>query len=235
MLSTVTGGSGMFPSAKRVINTPTAFCTPWGLFEINGVPFGIKNGPGEYQRAMNQVFGALLGQGVECYIDDTVIYADSPQECLELLNEVIRICIGDGFFLKLAKCEWLCEEIPLLGQEVWHQALAWKGGGVEQSRRQKTRSRLKSLSGLLLFHRRFVPGYSDKVQPLQELMNSQKTQSFTWRDSHEVAMRQVIEDLVNADYLVAADPDAELVLNTDANQYAVGVLLGQVNDHPRST
>ncbi|EZG69142.1 hypothetical protein GNI_059460 [Gregarina niphandrodes] len=48
-------------------------------------------------------------------------------------------------------------------------------------------------------------------------------------------MRQVIEDLVNADYLVAADPDAELVLNTDANQYAVGVLLGQVNDHPRST
>ncbi|EZG78225.1 putative Pol polyprotein [Gregarina niphandrodes] len=93
----------------------------------------------------------------------------------------------------------------------------------------KDYKRLWSLLGLLSFHRRFVPGYSDKVQPFQELTNNQKTQSAR-RDSHEVAMRQVIEDLANADYLVAPDPDAQLVLNTHATQYVVGAILGQVND-----
>ncbi|EZG43019.1 hypothetical protein GNI_196150 [Gregarina niphandrodes] len=43
-------------------------------------------------------------------------------------------------------------------------------------------------------------------------------------------MRQVIEDLVNADYLVAPHPEAQLVPNTDASQYAVGAVLGQVID-----
>ncbi|EZG43056.1 hypothetical protein GNI_191280 [Gregarina niphandrodes] len=41
-------------------------------------------------------------------------------------------------------------------------------------------------------------------------MNSRKTQSFAWRDSHEVAMRQVIEDLVNADYYpMERDPSSD--------------------------
>ena len=31
----------------------TAIATPWGLFEFNVLPFGIKNSPGEFQRAMD--------------------------------------------------------------------------------------------------------------------------------------------------------------------------------------
>ncbi|EZG45899.1 hypothetical protein GNI_136390 [Gregarina niphandrodes] len=94
---------------------------------------------------MNQASDALLGQGVECYIDDMVM----------------RVCIDNGFFMKLAKYEWLRKEIPLLGHAVGKCGIKLQSGKVEV------------LSTVAL-----PKDYSDKMQPLQELMNSQKTQNF---------------------------------------------------------
>ncbi|EZG42850.1 Gag-pol polyprotein, partial [Gregarina niphandrodes] len=51
----------------------TAFITPIGLFEFNVIPFGIKNSPAEFQRAMDSCFAPLLGDNAFCYIDDIVI------------------------------------------------------------------------------------------------------------------------------------------------------------------
>ncbi|EZG42868.1 hypothetical protein GNI_214570, partial [Gregarina niphandrodes] len=50
---------------------------------------------------------------------------------------------------------------------------------------------LRSLLGLLSFHRRFVPAFSDEVQPLQELMNAHKTLPFIWEDHHEAAFQEL--------------------------------------------
>ena len=35
----------------------TAFSTPDGHFEFLRMPFGLKNSPAEFQRAMNKIFG----------------------------------------------------------------------------------------------------------------------------------------------------------------------------------
>jgi hypothetical protein len=57
----------------------TAFVTPWGVYEFNVVPFGILNSPGEFQKAMDELFEGLNMNGVLLYIDDIVIYADSKK------------------------------------------------------------------------------------------------------------------------------------------------------------
>ncbi|EZG57004.1 hypothetical protein GNI_099800 [Gregarina niphandrodes] len=87
----------MFPSVKRVSKTPRSL----GTVRIQCCALRHQNLAGGVSESNESSFDALLGQGVECYIDDIVIY--SGQECLELLNKVMRICIGNGFFLKLAK------------------------------------------------------------------------------------------------------------------------------------
>ena len=33
----------------------TAFCTPWGKFHFNFMPFGLRNGPAVFQRLMDQI------------------------------------------------------------------------------------------------------------------------------------------------------------------------------------
>eukprot|EP01071_Lankesteria_metandrocarpae_P013289 Lankesteria_metandrocarpae@DN6986_c0_g1_i1.p1 len=58
------------PQNKKV----TALLTHRGSFEFNVLPFGIKNSPTEFQRAMDAMFGDLCHKGVLCYIDDIVIY-----------------------------------------------------------------------------------------------------------------------------------------------------------------
>lgn len=35
----------------------TVFCTPFGLFEFNRMPFGLRNAPSTFQRLMQRMFG----------------------------------------------------------------------------------------------------------------------------------------------------------------------------------
>lgn len=96
----------------------TAFVTHKGTFEFQVVPFGIKNSPGEYQRAMDLVFSDLYNKGVLCYIDDIVISADSLDEHAELLEKVLSRCQDSGLYLKLKKSQIAEAEVKLLGHQV---------------------------------------------------------------------------------------------------------------------
>ena len=96
----------------------TAVLTHRGLFEYNVLPFGIKNSPGEFQRAMDRLFGDLYYKGVLCYIDDIVIYTDTWEEHLRLVEEVLRRCSTGELFLKVTKSEIAKPEVSLLGHVV---------------------------------------------------------------------------------------------------------------------
>lgn len=92
----------------------TALVTHRGQFEFNVLPFGIKNAPGEFQRAVDAAFGDLYGKGVLTYIDDIVIYGNEIHDVLDVL---IR-CLNYGFFIKMRKCEFLKPRVELLGHVI---------------------------------------------------------------------------------------------------------------------
>ena len=64
----------------------TAIVTYRGTFEYTVIPFGIKNSPGEFQRAMNVLFESVTNKGVLVYVDDIVIFADTLEEHDRLLR-----------------------------------------------------------------------------------------------------------------------------------------------------
>lgn len=47
----------------------TAFCTPFGLFEWNRMPFGLCNAPSTFQRLMQRLFGDQQCQSLLLYLD----------------------------------------------------------------------------------------------------------------------------------------------------------------------
>jgi len=68
----------------------TAFSTPYGYYEFNRIPFGLKNAPATFQRLMNLV---LMGmQGLKCliYLDDIVIYGASLEDHNKRLEEMLQ-------------------------------------------------------------------------------------------------------------------------------------------------
>lgn len=92
----------------------TAFLTHKGLFQFNVLPFGMENYPVEFQRYMDSIFGHLYQRNVRIHIDDIVIFADSFDELMQLLEEVLDAAVK-GVFFNLLKCDILPVEAPLLG------------------------------------------------------------------------------------------------------------------------
>src|SRR5438876_8738199 len=60
-------------NAKKYLN----FASPLGIFLYNVLPFGPKNGPMFFQHCMHNIFEQYLGNFVEVFVDDIVIYSDS--------------------------------------------------------------------------------------------------------------------------------------------------------------
>jgi len=98
-------GGNQFLAMREKDKSKTAFSTPYGHYEFNRMPFGLKNAPATFQRLMNSVFAGL--QGIRClvYLDDIVVYGASLQEHDKRLIEVLQI----------DKCEFLRKEVTYLG------------------------------------------------------------------------------------------------------------------------
>ena len=56
----------------------TAFVVPFGHYEWNVMPFGLKNAPSEFQNIMNEIFNQF-SDFIIVYIDDVLIYSDSVE------------------------------------------------------------------------------------------------------------------------------------------------------------
>lgn len=67
----------------------TAFCTLFGLFEWNRMPFGLCNAPSTFQRLMQQLFGDQQGQSLPLYLDDIVFFSSTVEQHLERLEMVL--------------------------------------------------------------------------------------------------------------------------------------------------
>ena len=82
----------------------TAFLTHRGLYIFNVMPFGLCNAPATFQRLIERVLGSLIGLGVLVYIDDVLIYAETPEQLIEILSTVQKLLANAGLKCKTSKC-----------------------------------------------------------------------------------------------------------------------------------
>jgi len=92
----------------------TVFSTPYGYFEFNRMPFGLKNASATIQRLMNSVITGI--QGLKClvYLDDIVIYGSNLKEHKRLIQVLDRLR-EHNLKLQPDKCEFLRKEMIYLG------------------------------------------------------------------------------------------------------------------------
>ena len=68
--------------------------------------FGETNAPLVFQRYVDMAIGPMYGRGVECYIDDIVVYGNSEDEILNLLKELFQRLDEANFKLHPEKCSF---------------------------------------------------------------------------------------------------------------------------------
>ena len=148
----------------------TAFSVNGGKYEFIRMPFGLKNSPATFQRAMDDVLRKLIVEG-KClvYIDDVIILGKNLEEHLRNIREVFETLLEAGCRVQLDKTEFLREEIEYLGYVVSRDGIKPNEKKILAVRRYPKPLDLRQLRGFLgltSYYRRFIKSYSYIAKPL---------------------------------------------------------------------
>lgn len=221
----------------------TAFCTPFGLFEFNRMPFGLCNAPSTFQRLMQRMFGDQQGQSLLLYLDDIVIYSSSVEQHLQRLEMVLGRLQKEGLKAKLEKCAFFQQEVGYLGHVISSQGVSTdpkKIEAVANWRRPSQVSELRSFLGFASYYRRFVSGFAKLAGPLHQLVaelagtkprkGSGQALGAAWTPQCEESFEALKSRLVSAPVLAYADFSRPFILEIDASYSGLGAVLSQETD-----
>jgi len=214
----------MHPDDMRL----TAFSCDLGHFEFTCMPFGLKNGPAAFCRAMSEVFSGLSPSVVSAFIDDLISPAASEVDSLAKLRLLFTRLRAVGFHLRLDKCHWACAETGFLGHIVSAAGLAVdpvKVTAVQSLQVPSSVLAVRQFIGLTSYYRSFIPNYARIAAPLTALTRSYA--HFHWTSQCESAFRALQAALTSPLVLAFPDFSRPFILSTDASRVAIGAILSQ--------
>jgi len=204
----------------------TAFRTCYGAFEWLVMPFGLTNAPASFQRFMNNLFSDLLDVCVVVYLDDILIYSDDIMQHREHVKEVLKRLQKAGLYVKAEKCEFHSDSIEYLGYVLSPSGLTMSDAKVKTIQEWPEPKKVKDIQfflGFANFYRCFIFNYSDIVIPLTHL--TRKDASWNFDENCRKAFNTLKQAFTSAPILMHWVPDAQLVMETDASDYALAAIL----------
>jgi hypothetical protein len=208
----------------------TAIRTHRGLHHFKRMPFGWRNGPPEFQRAMQEILSQYLWIFTLVYIDDIVVYSKTFDEHLKHVDAVLDAIAKSGLTLSPPKCHLGYRSIIVLGHKVSRLGLSThheKLKAVWELEAPKDRKTLESFLGLAVYFSAYIPYFSWMANPLFKNLRNKETR-FEWTDDHQKAFELIKVALVSAP--VRGHPEAGQAyrLYTDASDYAIAGALQQI-------
>jgi len=195
------------------------------------MPFGLTNVPAAFQRFMNDIFSDLLDVCIVIYLDDILIYSNNMSEHHRHVKEVLKCLHKAGLYAKAEKCEFHSELVEYLGYILSPSGLTMSDDKIKIIQDWPEPKKVKDIQfflGFTNFYRRFIFNYSDIVIPLTHLTRK----DIPWKfDSFcQDAFNSLKKAFTSAPILTHWIPDAQLIVETDASDYALAAILSVVNE-----
>ena len=92
-----------------------SFRTPRGVFTPTRLSQGSCDGAQRYQAAMQEILGDLYGNGVVSYLDDILVYAETEEQLISLLEKVIVRMHRSNMKMSAKKCSFFKHEVQWCG------------------------------------------------------------------------------------------------------------------------
>jgi len=208
----------------------TAIRTHRGLHHFKRMPFGWRNGPPEFQRAMQEILSPYLWVFTLVYIDDVVVYSRTFEDHLKHVDQVLKVIADSGLTLSPPKCHIGYRSIIVLGHKVSRLGLSThqeKLKAVWELEAPRDRKGLESFLGLAVYFAAYIPYFSWIATPLFKCLR-RKDLGFAWGEDQSQAFELIKLALISAP--VRGHPEAGQAyrLYTDASDYAIAGALQQV-------
>ena len=208
----------------------TAFVSPYGKFEFQRMPFGLKNAPAAFQRMMEVVLGDCYEYSAP-YIDDVVVFSENEVEHVQHLRCVLECFRKFGLTVKEAKCEWGKVKLEYLGHVIGGGEMAvpaHRAAAMANYIQPRTKKQLRSFLGAAGYYRQFVKGFAKFSAVLTPWTSKSAPSVVCWTAEGLEAFQEIKVCLVNVCSLVVPSQQEEFVLHCDASGAGIGATLNVV-------
>lgn len=205
----------------------TAFVTPFGLFQLLRMPFGLQGAPATFQRMVDKLLDGVSSFS-NAYIDDIVIYSSAWDEHLRHLHDVSTRLKKAGLTVKSKKFQFGSKKCTYLGHVIGDGEVRpeqAKIGAVAEFPEPMTKKAVRAFLGLTGYYRKFIPDYSSVACPLTDLTKKNQPTKILWTPECAVAFLCAAPVLQSPNF-----EHAEFYLQTDASERGIGAVLSQVDD-----
>ena len=86
----------------------TTIVTPFGKYQYNVLPIGLKCSPDFAQETMENIFCNV--EDAEVYIDDIGAFSNTWEHHVKLLRTILAKLQDNGFTVNPLKCDWAMKE-----------------------------------------------------------------------------------------------------------------------------
>ncbi len=212
----------------------TSFVTHSGVYSFRKLPFGLMNAPSCFSMVMGEVLRGLTFKYALVYVDDILVYSPNFAEHLSHLQDVFDRLRKAGLKLKPEKCQFAASRVPYLGHYITRSGVEMDEAKLKVVKSfpvPKSQKQVRSFIGLCNYYRRFVQDFAKIAKPLNDLFKK-TDMPFRWTDECQSAFEKLKQALVS-EPIVLQYPDfnREFTLSCDASDYAIGYILGQLDDN----
>lgn len=217
----------------------TAFSVNNGKYEFLRMPFGLRNAPGIFQRAMDDILREFIGKFCHVYMDDIIVFSNSIKEHTVHLRTIIKRLRDVHMKISLEKSKFYQHEVEFLGYIVSNNIIKTDPKKLETIQEYPipiTLRQLRSFLGMTGYYRKFIKDYAKITKPLTNYLsgengrisqNMSKKVNITLNEEAVDAFKRVKELMINQLELVQPNYDKKFILTTDASSVAIGGVLSQ--------
>lgn len=212
----------------------TAITTPFGMFEFQRMPFGLRNSAQTFQRFINEVCNGL--DFVFVYIDDVLIYSENEEEHIIHLKLVFERLEKYGLNIKPGKCTFGVSNIDFLGHNISEKGIQPsedKVLAIRSFERPKTVKLIQKFIGMVNYYHRYIPKLAEFTSPIHIIITNalkKKNKTVEWTEDAAQAFERIKECFALRVLLNHFNKDAKLSLTVDASNIAIGGVLQQTSN-----
>lgn len=217
----------------------TAFSVNGAKYEFTRMPFGLKNAPSIFQRAIDDILRPFIGKFAYVYMDDVIFFSKTEQEHMQHISKIIEAFTAAHMKISSEKSFFFKKEIEFLGQIISEGKVTVspkKIEAIKNFQEPQTLKQLRSFLGMAGTYRKYIKNYAQIVKPLTVLLGNEngrvgaKSSSRVQIKLDNNAVKAFIETKKKIQEnieLFQPDFSKPFELTTDASNHAVGAVLSQ--------
>ena len=205
----------------------TAFSHPDGQDLWRRVPFGVRNAPPHFQRAVNTMLAEQgLLEAVAAFIDDLGVGGGTHDEAANKLGKLLS-ALHDVHFMVGTDKKWVgYTSINFLGYRLEAGVLLPdpdRAAAIGRLLPPTTRSQLRGFLGLTGYYREFIKGYAGIARPLYQLLK--ENVPWEWDQAAQKAFLTLQARLAAAPILALPEPDRPFTVYSDFCGHSIAAVL----------